>query len=213
MVSSFFIHKGKCDMVNSGKIIGIILAGGESRRFGSPKALAVYNGKCLIQYSYELLKEYCDELIVISHSDLKAQLKSVVEIEITEDLGMYKGKGPLAGIMTGMEEKRGDWYMVMPCDTPKMSEKVLSTLLKCRSNEYDAVIPIVNGKIQPLAGIYHIEIKPKIKSLLEQNIYKMTALLDMCNVRYISEQELGVGGEEFMNINHFSDFEQLNSEK
>ena len=49
-----------------------------------------------------------------------------------------------------MEYIEADWYAIMPCDAPNVSHEWFTILLEQTSNEYDAVVPIINGRKQPL---------------------------------------------------------------
>ena len=41
----------------------------------------------------------------------------ILHVPVVEDIAMYKGNGPLAGLLTGMEFVDADWYIVAPCYT------------------------------------------------------------------------------------------------
>ncbi|MDF0727001.1 molybdenum cofactor guanylyltransferase [Cytobacillus sp. S13-E01] len=192
------------------RVAGIILAGGESRRFGSPKAIADYKGRKFIEYALDSIQNITKEIIIVSHETLSSRIKQVTSIPVTEDLSQYKGNGPLAGIVTGMCYYQTEWYIVLPCDTPLVTEELIKRLLEHTEAEIDAVVPVVEGKIQPLIALYHTRVIDKAKRLLTQNKYKMMSLLDGINTKYITEKNLQVTATIFQNINSQDDLDKLN---
>jgi molybdenum cofactor guanylyltransferase len=187
------------------RIGGIILAGGESRRFGSPKALARFRKRYFVEYAIDSLEELTNENVIISHSLIINELKSVTPLPVIEDLPVYKGKGPLAGLATGMKYLSSDWYVVLPCDTPNMNKSTMRSIMQYLKEDIDAVIPVTNGRIQPLIGVYHARVLSKIINLLESNQYKMIKLLDQINVKYISIAD----DRPFQNINNLEEYGKL----
>ncbi|OOE09890.1 molybdenum cofactor guanylyltransferase [Fictibacillus arsenicus] len=171
---------------------GIVLAGGESRRFGSPKAIAMWNNKTFIEYSIESLTPHADKILVITREELLTTLTkdSSKFIRIFEDVPRYKGKGPLAGIYTGMISQKADYYLVTPCDMPLMSSSMYQKwLTAAQEGEYDCVIPVLNGKIYPLNGVYKKTCLPDIDFCLQEHNYKVLKLLQRKNTKYIEVEE------------------------
>ncbi|MBD8067565.1 molybdenum cofactor guanylyltransferase [Bacillus sp. PS06] len=191
------------------QIIGILLVGGESSRFGGQKAFAMYKDIPLFQYSLQILKECCDEVVIISHPNLKARLEEIVDVKIIEDIPRYKGLGPLAGIYSGMNEISGDLYMVLPCDTPMLDTELMKKLLQYRDNQKDAVVPKIKGKLQPLIAVYAASAKGMIQQLLDKQILKMATLLKHINVTYVSEDDIDCTSESFENVNFRDEYEKL----
>ncbi|RYM02717.1 molybdenum cofactor guanylyltransferase [Sporolactobacillus sp. THM7-7] len=194
--------------MNKEDLTGIVLAGGRSRRFGSPKALMTWRGKRFIFYSIQAIKPLVSQIIVVSHLPQLLQLKDVTVIE---DAVPYKGNGPLAGIFTAMTTIRTPWYFVLPCDVPLITEKCVSTLIQFADGEEnpEVIVPCVDGRAQPLIGLYHCNVKEKIECQLVKNQKSMRALLAGCKVQYMSVRSLSVEKESFLNINTKKDYKQL----
>ncbi len=55
--------------------IGVLLAGGMSRRFGAAKAFAPINGKPMFAYSLEALQAVAAQSLIVSHPELTARFK------------------------------------------------------------------------------------------------------------------------------------------
>ena len=187
------------------KINGIILAGGESRRFGSPKAIARYKNDYFINYSINALRGNVNQITIVSHSNLSSQLSTIMKETIIEDLPAFQGFGPLAGILSGMELAPATWYVILPCDTPKIRMEMIEKLLAFCEDNFDAIVPVIQDRKQPLIAVYHHRLKKEINDLLEGRDLKMNSLLNRCRVKYITEEDLESSGIEFVNINQPDD--------
>ncbi|MEA1012268.1 MULTISPECIES: molybdenum cofactor guanylyltransferase [Bacillus cereus group] len=183
------------------KFAGIVLAGGMSSRFGEPKALASWQGSTFIEHILKGMITAMQEVVVISHSDIKERVEQFVQVPVIEDIPHYKGNGPLAGIVSGMEYIEADWYVIMPCDAPNVSKEWFPILLKQTSDEHDAVVPIINGRKQPLLAAYHNRVKEKLYTLLQEEKRSMGQLLSQCNVKYVAGEDVQANADWFMNVN------------
>lgn len=144
--------------------VGILLAGGQSRRFGSPKAFADFQGQPFYQYSLEALQPFCEEIIIVARPEFLEKLPK--ELHVTTDLEMYAGMGPLAGILSGMEAVEAERYVVLPCDMPFMEERIIGRLLEMHQGDVSAVT--VDGKRHPLVSVWQATVKPTIRQALNE---------------------------------------------
>ncbi|QWU47328.1 molybdenum cofactor guanylyltransferase [Bacillus sp. NP247] len=190
------------------KVAGIVLAGGQSSRFGEPKALVIWKGTTFIEHIVQVMESILQDVVVISHIDIKERIEQLVQVPVIEDIPHYKGNGPLAGIVSGMEYIEADWYAIMPCDAPNVSHEWFTILLEQTSDEYDAVVPIINGRKQPLLAAYHNRVKEKIYALLQDEKRSMGQLLSQCNVKYISGEDVQANADWFMNVNTKEEYVQ-----
>ncbi|HDR7656765.1 MULTISPECIES: molybdenum cofactor guanylyltransferase [Bacillus] len=190
------------------KYAGIVLAGGMSSRFGEPKALASWQGSTFIEHILKVMTTALQEVVVISNSDIKERVEQLVQVPVIEDIPHYKGNGPLAGIVSGMEYIEADWYAIMPCDAPNVSHEWFTILLEQTSYEYDAVVPIINGRKQPLLAAYHNRVKEKIYALLQEEKRSMGQLLSQCNVKYIAGEDVQANADWFINVNTKEEYVQ-----
>ncbi|MFJ8528190.1 molybdenum cofactor guanylyltransferase [Bacillus sp. NPDC094106] len=191
------------------KIAGIVLAGGMSRRFGEPKALVNWQGRTFIEQILKVMKTTIQDVVVITHPDIKERIVTLVEVPVIEDIPSYRGKGPLAGIVSGMEHSKAEWYIVSPCDTPNVSSEWITELVRLMSDECEAVVPIIDGRKQPLLAAYHWSVKKKIYPLLEEDKRSMGQLLSQCNVKYVVGEEINMPKEWFVNVNTKEEYIQL----
>jgi molybdopterin-guanine dinucleotide biosynthesis protein A len=189
--------------------VGVLLAGGESSRFGQPKAFAKYKGKSFWEHSYEVLKEETDQQLVISRTDLVDKMKETATCKVIVDDVEVKGKGPLAGIYTAMNHEKAEWYFILSCDVPLITNRLIRSLLDLKKPTFKAVIPKVNEKLHPLIGVYHCSIFSLVEKQLTKREYRLLSLLDKIDVLYVSEKEIGVDKKIFSNINSQEDYKLL----
>lgn len=98
-------------------LTGILLAGGASSRFGSPKALARLDGETLAARAWRLLGEVCAERIAVG--DLEG-----LPFPALADAGT----GPVAAIAAGLRGAVHDVAVVVPVDMPRLTPDVLRLL-------------------------------------------------------------------------------------
>ncbi len=186
-------------------VTGLILAGGQSRRFASDKALAEVNGVPMIARVYEVLAPICSEVLV-----------SVDVPERTYPLpgparfiaDRVPDAGPLSGLDAGLVEDMTPSLLVVACDLPAITGNALRNLIAARSHDTDAVVAVTpDGRRQPLCACYHRSIAPLVTEQLAEGRYAMHALLDRLTVR-----EVIVPAETLRNVNAPSDLPSMKSE-
>ena len=107
-------------------ILGVVLAGGKSQRFGQDKSQVKLQNKLLIDYILsEIIDEFNETLIVANE---KINFLSSNNISITKDF--KSGLGPLGGVLTAMKwikenNKKYKWISTFPTDTPFFTKKEL----------------------------------------------------------------------------------------
>ena len=113
------------------KILGVVLAGGKSQRFGQDKSQVKLNGKILIDYILsEIIDEFKETLIVTNQS-----ISFMRSEKITVIHDFKKGLGPLGGILSAMKwikdnNKEYSWISTFPTDTPFFTKKELRIFYK-----------------------------------------------------------------------------------
>src|SRR5207244_11054465 len=96
----------------------LILAGGESRRFGGRKALVGIAGRALIAHVAHAMASLADETIVsVRGPEGEAKIRQVLpDAAFAHDV--RHGRGPIEGFHEGFRAARGDLVLVAPCDAP-----------------------------------------------------------------------------------------------
>jgi len=151
---------------------GILLVGGGSTRFGSPKALARVGGETLAERSWRLLDGFSHRLAVGKRSD-----GLELPFELVDD--GTDVRAPLAGLVAGLRAAPTDLAVVVPVDCPGLTPAALDALARaCR----DAAVP----QSGPLPGAYRRSALPVLERRLAAGRLKLrdaVAELDTAEVR------------------------------
>jgi molybdopterin-guanine dinucleotide biosynthesis protein A len=114
------------------ELTGILLVGGASRRFGSPKALARLGGETLAERAWRLLGAVCAERIAVG----KAGDGLGVPFPLLDDGSPVRA--PLAGVVAGLRNARHEVCVVVPVDCPLLTAEALVQLADACA---DAAVP------------------------------------------------------------------------
>ncbi|KIL49123.1 molybdenum cofactor guanylyltransferase [Jeotgalibacillus campisalis] len=183
------------------KLAGVILSGGGSTRFGEPKAFAKMNGKAFYQHAADALSPFTEEILIVSHPDLKQRFEGETSYPVIQDQEPYAEKGPLSGIYAAMEQCDAQWYFIVACDMPYFNSDAAGKLLHHRSKEVQGVIPSSEGRMQPLAAIYHKDTLPHLKNQLSSGSFRMMEWIERFHVKVVTEDVSGIDKSAFQNIN------------
>jgi molybdopterin-guanine dinucleotide biosynthesis protein A len=134
-------------------LTGVLLVGGASTRFGSPKALAQFDGESLAERAWRLLGEACDERIAVGKRNDGLELPFDLLDDGTEV------RAPIAGVVAGLRAAMHDLAVVIPVDVPLLTTAALHELAAaCR----DVAIPPTG----PLPGAYRRTALPELERAL-----------------------------------------------
>lgn len=137
------------------KLLGAILAGGHSRRFGSDKAEAVLNGRTLLAHVADALRPHCDALVICGRTHR--------EMTSLEDRP-HAGLGPLGGLCAALTfGKEAGFTAVLsaPCDAPDLPSGLCDRLLEELRPAYVADLPVV--------GLWPCVLAEHLHSWLDRN--------------------------------------------
>jgi molybdopterin-guanine dinucleotide biosynthesis protein A len=185
----------------------IILAGGFSSRFGQDKGLLQLANKPLIKHVLDAISTIVDEKMVVASSKVQAEnYAKVLGSDVNVLIDVDDAQSPLVGALTGFKEARGEYAILLPCDTPLVSRDVVSLLFEVCMNR-NAVIPRwPNGYIEPLQAVYCT--KPAYeaaKNALGEGKLNLQSMVDrLRGVRYVSTlvlQQIDPELRTFFNIN------------
>ena len=189
------------------------LSGGLSKRFGSDKTKALYNGKELYIYGLETGLKVSSDVLHLSKDKNKYKpfLDNVSYIEDEYDVVC-----PMSGLITAGKHAKFDNIFVISADAPKITPELIYFLeKKMKSNgatDYDAVIPEFNGKLYTLSAMYKKHVLLSFIDDYNLGKYKIITSLENFNVAIIKEEELqsmGFSKSLFTNINFEKDLRDL----
>jgi molybdopterin-guanine dinucleotide biosynthesis protein A len=186
----------------------IILAGGKSSRLGQSKAIQTIGGKSLIQWVIDRLATVSTEIIIATAHGEEIPCSSAVRVKTVADI--HPGKGPLAGIYSGLIASSNSRAIVVSCDTPFLSVTLLEYMTRICS-KFDVVVPQIEMKTEPLCAVYSKNCIAPAWELLKQNELKIIKMFPMVRVRYIEEDEIDRFDPDhlsFFNINSHDDLDR-----
>jgi molybdopterin-guanine dinucleotide biosynthesis protein A len=186
----------------------IILAGGKSLRLGRNKSLETIGGKNLVQWVIDRLAILSTEIIIATARGEEIPNCSDVMVKTVADV--YPGKGPLAGIHSGLIASSSSRAIVVSCDTPFVSVSLLEYMTSICSR-FDVVVPRIQMKTEPLCAVYSKNCIAPIQELLERNELQIIKLFSMVKVKYLEQHKIKSLDPEhlsFFNINNEADLDR-----
>jgi molybdopterin-guanine dinucleotide biosynthesis protein A len=185
------------------EITAIVLAGGKSSRMKKDKGFVYFNGKMLVEYVIDTLQKITDGVIIITQNEKYMKLGYPCYAD------MMKEKGPLGGIYTGLVNSSTKKNLVVGCDMPFLSEKLLTELIN-NIGEEDVLLTEHRDKAEPICSVYDKNCMEHIRSQLEQDHLKITDAMVGLKTRVISfDKEVWFSGNEFANINSVEELKKF----
>jgi molybdopterin-guanine dinucleotide biosynthesis protein A len=162
---------------------GLVLAGGASRRMGTDKAQIVLGAEPLVMRTVRTLAEVCSDVVVASGDGHRLD-----HLRLPQVADAIPGAGPLGGIAAGLEAARHDLVAVVATDMPAASPAVLTLLAGLWQGEA-AVVPVVQGRWEPLHAVWARSAAPRIVACLQAGDRKVMRVLATLGVRLVEEEE------------------------
>jgi molybdenum cofactor guanylyltransferase len=138
------------------ELTGVLLVGGASTRFGSPKAVAELEGETLADRGWRVLGELCDERIAVG----KAEDALPLPFPVLDDASEVRA--PLAGLVSALRQAAHDVCVVLPVDCPLVTAELLGELVDACANDIDVAVP----QTGPLPGVYRRRALPVVEDAL-----------------------------------------------
>jgi len=194
-------------------LIGVILAGGENRRIPALKGFLSVEGKAIIERSIDTLTGTIGRTVISTNMPEKYFCFGLPLIgDIKEE------KGPIIGILSVLAATGEDSIFVVACDMPFVSGNLIRYMVASFEGKMtggahvDAVIPVFEGKTEPLFGVYTSGVMKTIEGMIHQGRKGLIAMLEGLHVHYITDEEvrpMDPGGASFVNINTMEDYERI----
>lgn len=189
-------------------VSSIVLAGGKGLRLGRYKASIDFNGESLLQRVVSRSSILGGEvIIVIAEGQKTPELSTNQESRIVTDV--YRGKGPLVGIYTGLLNSRSDYNLVVACDMPLLNRHLLAYILK-EAAGFDIAIPRLGNLLEPLHAVYSKNCIQPIEKLLAEGSFKIRHLLDLVKVRYVEREEIDSFDRQHLSFFNINTQQELN---
>jgi len=172
----------------------VLLAGGQSRRMGTHKALLRVKGRSLLDNLVESLNSMgCTDVVIAGEPE-----PSLYRDELTIAHDYFESQGPVAGIHAGLQAATNDAVIVLPCDILSVPVEVIARLKQQFDELGQSVCAEDSMRVQPLFAIYKRSDFQVAAEVLQQQKRRMTALIEAAKVIKVDCSDLS---DAFENIN------------
>ena len=166
----------------------IILAGGKSVRLGRNKLLEKIGEQNLLERVINRLAYFKSEIIVVAaHDSTLPELAGYPGLKVINDI--MPGKGSLGGLYSGLTVSERQYNLVAAGDMPFINLELFKHMISLAEN-YDAVVPLLNDKAEPLHAVYSRKCITAIKDLIEQNRLSISNIFPMVNAHFINTTDI-----------------------
>lgn len=195
---------------SAAKTTAVILAGGNSRRFGRDKAFLLVDDRPLIDRTHELLSALFPQVLVVCRDPAKF---SHLPCEVLVDEPPYES--PLAGIYTAMTYVTTPLLFVCACDMPALDLLAIQALLEVPLTDADAIVPRIHGRYQPLHALYRCSLREAVAARLALGKLKLVDLISAVSTIILDDAHFlgqGISLRSFANVNTIAEWEQQQAE-
>ena len=189
-------------------ILGTVLAGGKSQRFGEDKSQVSLANKLLIDYVLSEIIDQFKEILIVSNNSINFQSSE----KITKIEDYKKGLGPLGGVLSAMKwikanKKDYQWLATFPVDTPFFKKQILKDFIKnINFKDSDLFFIKSNNKRHNIFGLWSIKLLDKLEKDLNDGERKVELWANNVGVKIINMEF--PNNDPFFNINTKEDLEK-----
>jgi len=200
--------------MNSKNILGILLAGGKSRRMGGgDKCLLNLGHKTILQHVIDRAAPQVDRLLLNANGDPNRFQK--YNLAISSD-SIDDFAGPLAGVLTGLDwaiehMPSCKWVVTFPTDTPFFPKNLVSRLFDSVSNGRGTLACAASGfRNHPAFGIWPVHLRDALKiALVDEGVRKVDEWTNRYNLNTVAFESSGI--DPFFNVNRLEDLQLAES--
>jgi molybdopterin-guanine dinucleotide biosynthesis protein A len=197
------VRDGDRTALRRDQLSAVILAGGRSRRMGSPKPWLPLDGVPLLAAVATRVRPLVSEIIVVTAAgrDLPA-----CEARVLHD--REPDLGPLPALALGLDAVRTSHAFVLGCDVPLVRRAVLRLLTR-EIGDLDGVVPLWGDRLQPLVALYHRRLAPTLAALATAGERRLQAVAALPCVATVSAERLRLvdpDGISFRTLNTPEDY-------
>lgn len=197
-------------MISKNDIVGVALAGGQSKRMGRDKTLLTWppgaeEGKPLWRHAVDRLREVTEDIVLADAGRCLAP----------ESVPDGVGKGPVAGILGAADARPGRPLLVLAADLPLVPVELLRFLVDVAlEGDADWVVPSRERGLEPLCSLLGPAAVEKLRCRAESGVFDLYGLAEESGVRVrrVGGGEIGrvgVSEEIFVNVNRVEDWRRI----
>ena len=196
--------------MNDNNILAVVLAGGQSKRFGEDKNQAKLGNITLLEHVLSKVTKKFEKTLIISNQNLN--IKTLNSITIVPDC-IQGNLGPLVGVLTSMKwikknNKQYQWVATFPSDTPFFDTSIIEKY-KSKINLNESLLYFVksNQKRHNIFGLWSVKLMDTLENdLVNNNFRKVEEWADKIGVKIINIKSDKF--DPFFNINTKTDLEE-----
>ena len=190
----------------STSVTAVILAGGQSSRMGSNKALLPYRGGRFIESIHRQLSALFEDVLLVTGTP---EQYAFLDCRTVPD--RYPGMGALAGLHAGLHASRTPHIFAVACDMPCLNDTLVRALL-ARRQQADVVIPESDQGLEPLHAVYGKACLPHMEEVLLAGRRRLISFFPQVRVQRFDRARVAAidpGYASFRNINTPGDYFDL----
>ena len=194
--------------MDDNNILGTVLAGGKSQRFGEDKSQVNLANKLLIDYVLSEIIDQFKEVLIVSNNSINFQnSEKITKIEDHE-----KGLGPLGGVLSAMKWVKAnnrdyEWIATFPVDTPFFKRQILQDFINnINFNESDLFFIKSNNTRHNIFGLWSTKLLDRLEKDLKSGERKVELWANNVGVKIINMEF--PNKDPFFNINTKEDLEK-----
>jgi FdhD protein len=198
---NLYAHPWRIAAAEEEKIAGIacvILAGGNSRRMGSNKALLPYEGGRFIEAIHRQMAALFREVLLVTDTP---ELFDFLPCRKVPDL--IPGMGPLSGIHSGLHHSGVPYIFAVACDMPYLSPALIRHLASLAEGS-DVVIPETGKGLEPLHAIYGKNALQPMEEALHAGKGRIVSFFDKVRIRKVDRDEVSRFDPEFQSFRNIN---------
>ena len=190
------------------KILGVVLAGGKSQRFGQDKSQVKLQNRLLIDYILREIVDEFKETLIIANEPIKFMQSK--NISVTKDY--QSGLGPLGGVLTAMKwikenNKKYEWISTFPSDTPFFTKKELKYFFEnIKINEGKLFFIKSKETRHNIFGLWSLELMDRLEADILRGERKVEIWANSIGVNTVDISYKKI--DPFFNINTKEDLEK-----
>jgi len=192
--------------MSENNILGVVLAGGKSERFGKDKSEIKLGGKTLLAHTLDKIKSKFNKIIIVSNN------KKVKDYVVIKDC--IEGQlGPLVGVLSAMKWIKKNnysykWVMTFPCDTPFFDISIIDKFIEAtKLNDSPLYFVKSEEKRHNIFGLWSLKIMETLEADILKNDYrKVEKWANKIGVKTINITYDNI--DPFFNINTQEDLEE-----
>lgn len=184
-------------------MIGVVLAGGASLRFGGePKGLKLLRGMPLAVHVARVLAGICDRVLLEDNGDEAYGTLGMARLKASAD---HAGKGPLAGMAAGLAAAEGRPVAFAPCDLPMLTPAIVRALAGHDRGAY-AVSP---SGVEPLVCVLPGSALVRVNDALARStVPPVLHVMELIGATAVRFDDAGA----FLNVNTPEELARLNAD-